>query len=63
MNRYLGEFTFRSFHRLMQNAMFDLLIGGGVTMTRTAFAKSASSAGPTPAFCAWAAKLGNAPGA
>jgi transposase-like protein len=27
MARYLGEFTFRSNHRLMQNAMFDLLIG------------------------------------
>lgn len=27
MNRYLGEFTFRSNHRAMQNAMFDLLIG------------------------------------
>lgn len=27
MNRYLGEFTFRSNHRQMQNAMFDLLIG------------------------------------
>jgi transposase-like protein len=27
MNRYLNEFTFRSNHREMQNAMFDLLIG------------------------------------
>lgn len=27
MNRYLAEFTFRSNHREMQNAMFDLLIG------------------------------------
>ena len=27
MERYLGEFTFRSNHRAMQNAMFDLLIG------------------------------------
>lgn len=27
MNRYLGEFTFRSNHRAMENAMFDLLIG------------------------------------
>jgi transposase-like protein len=27
MNRYLDEFTFRSNHREMQNAMFDLLIG------------------------------------
>jgi transposase len=27
MNRYLSEFTFRSNHREMQNAMFDLLIG------------------------------------
>lgn len=27
MNRYLGEFTFRSNHRQMANAMFDLLIG------------------------------------
>ena len=27
MDRYLGEFTFRSNHREMQNAMFDLLIG------------------------------------
>lgn len=27
MNRYLAEFTFRSNHRKMQNAMFDLLIG------------------------------------
>jgi len=26
MDRYLGEFTFRSNHRQMQNAMFDLLI-------------------------------------
>ena len=26
MNRYLGEFTFRSNHRQMENAMFDLLI-------------------------------------
>ncbi len=26
MNRYLGEFTFRSNHRAMSNAMFDLLI-------------------------------------
>jgi len=26
MNRYLNEFTFRSNHREMQNAMFDLLI-------------------------------------
>lgn len=27
MNRYLNEFTFRSNHRQMENAMFDLLIG------------------------------------
>lgn len=27
MDRYLREFTFRSNHRAMQNAMFDLLIG------------------------------------
>jgi transposase len=27
MDRYLGEFTFRSNHRQMTNAMFDLLIG------------------------------------
>lgn len=27
MERYLGEFTFRSNHRKMENAMFDLLIG------------------------------------
>lgn len=27
MNRYLGEFAFRSNHREMRNAMFDLLIG------------------------------------
>jgi len=27
MERYLGEFTFRSNHRLMENAMLDLLIG------------------------------------
>lgn len=27
MNRYLDEFTFRSNHRAMENAMFDLLIG------------------------------------
>lgn len=27
MNRYLSEFTFRSNHRQMENAMFDLLIG------------------------------------
>lgn len=27
MQRYLNEFTFRSNHRKMQNAMFDLLIG------------------------------------
>jgi transposase len=27
MDRYLGEFTFRSNHRAMKNAMFDLLIG------------------------------------
>ena len=27
MDRYLGEFTFRSNHREKQNAMFDLLIG------------------------------------
>lgn len=27
MDRYLGEFTFRSNHREMENAMFDLLIG------------------------------------
>jgi transposase len=26
MDRYLGEFTFRSNHRRMTNAMFDLLI-------------------------------------
>lgn len=26
MNRYLAEFTFRSNHRHMENAMFDLLI-------------------------------------
>jgi transposase len=26
MDRYLGEFTFRSNHREMSNAMFDLLI-------------------------------------
>lgn len=26
MNRYLGEFTFRSNHRQMENAMFDLLV-------------------------------------
>ncbi len=26
MNRYLGEFSFRSNHRQMRNAMFDLLI-------------------------------------
>lgn len=27
MNRYLNEFTFRSNHRQMENAMFDLLVG------------------------------------
>jgi transposase len=27
MNRYLSEFSFRSNHRTMENAMFDLLIG------------------------------------
>jgi transposase len=27
MDRYLGEFSFRSNHRQMRNAMFDLLIG------------------------------------
>ena len=27
MDKYLDEFTFRSNHRLMRNAMFDLLIG------------------------------------
>ena len=27
MRRYLDEFTFRSNHREMENAMFDLLIG------------------------------------
>jgi len=27
MQKYLGEFTFRSNHRAMENAMFDLLIG------------------------------------
>jgi transposase-like protein len=27
MDRYLGEFSFRSNHRQMQNAMFDLLLG------------------------------------
>src|SRR5829696_5563990 len=27
IDRYLGEFTFRSNHRAMKNAMFDLLIG------------------------------------
>lgn len=27
MDKYLGEFTFRSNHRRMENAMFDLLIG------------------------------------
>ena len=27
MDRYLGEFTFRSNHRQVENAMFDLLIG------------------------------------
>ena len=27
MERYLNEFTFRSNHRQMQNAMFDLMIG------------------------------------
>jgi hypothetical protein len=27
MDRYLGEFAFRSNHREMENAMFDLLIG------------------------------------
>jgi transposase len=27
MQRYLGKFTFRSNHREMRNAMFDLLIG------------------------------------
>jgi len=27
MEMYLGEFTFRSNHRQMQNVMFDLLIG------------------------------------
>lgn len=27
MNRYLREFTFRSNHRQMENAMFDLLVG------------------------------------
>jgi transposase len=26
MDRYLGEFTFRSNHRAMTNAMFDLVI-------------------------------------
>jgi transposase len=26
MNRYLDEFSFRSNHRQMENAMFDLLI-------------------------------------
>jgi len=28
MDRYLGEFTYRSNHRQMENAMFDLLIFG-----------------------------------
>ena len=27
MDRYLAEFTYRSNHRQMENAMFDLLIG------------------------------------
>jgi len=27
MDRHLGEFPFRSNHRAMKNAMFDLLIG------------------------------------
>ncbi len=27
LDRYLGEFAFRSNHRQMRNAMFDLLIG------------------------------------
>ena len=27
MQRYLGEFTFRSNHRERENAMFDLLVG------------------------------------
>ena len=27
VSRYLDEFTFRSNHRQMENAMFDLLIG------------------------------------
>jgi hypothetical protein len=26
MHRYLDEFTFRSNHREMQNAMFDLIV-------------------------------------
>ncbi len=26
MKRYLGEFTFRSNHRQMENTMFDLLV-------------------------------------
>lgn len=26
MDRYLAEFTFRSNHRAMQNAMFDLIV-------------------------------------
>lgn len=26
MDRYLAEFTFRSNHRVMQNAMFDLIV-------------------------------------
>ena len=27
MDRYLSEFSFRSNHRVLENAMFDLLIG------------------------------------
>ena len=37
MRRYLDVFTFRSNHRQMENAMFDLLIGGGlITVARAA---------------------------
>lgn len=46
--RYLDEFAFRSNHRQMRNAMFDLLICGALTSASTPSSNAARSIGPVP---------------
>jgi len=55
MDRYLGEFQFRSNHREMKNAMFDLFDCGALTTFARAASKSARSIWPIPRACSSAA--------